>query len=286
MANYFVFPMPSKCATSNYARSEFCIPMGQYCDVPDNDIINDDVPWNLQLCQTDVPYCIPVRAGDKLTIQTQFSGDPNNPDPYDGISVGIFSPTGEQIDGSGNYISDACAGTTENNVFQTYEFDTDYLAGLNRSFKIGFTSDSGSVSTETYCFEDGCSDRSILLEGKFEGKDCYGNDYRSGNCQYSNSLRVYGEIVDRGGGVTKTYFGKKARKTEVVVNYELVLTRPVPPRIKDRILKQILAGTEVLIDGTSVKIDNFQIQNMVRIGNMFKFSIPFSTTCKSGSLIC
>jgi len=286
MANYFTFPYPSKCGTSNFSQSEFCLPQGQYCDVPDNDIINDDLPWNLQLCQSDVPYCIPISPGDKLSIQTQFAGDPDNPDPFDGVTVGIYSPSGQLIDASNAYISDACAGKSESSVYQTYQFDVDYLKQLGDTFRIGFSVDGKLTSTETYCFDDGCQLRSVLLEGKFEGVDCYGNDYRNPDCEYSNSIRVYGEVVDRGGGIEKTYFGRKARKTEVFVNYELVLTKPVPPRIKDRILKQILAGSEVLIDGQSVRIDNFQIQNMIRVGNMFKFSIPFSTTCKTGSLLC
>lgn len=286
MANYFTFPYPSKCGTSNFSQSEFCLPQGQYCDVPGNDIINDDLPWNLQLCQSDVPYCIPIRPGDKLSIQTQFAGNPDNPDPFDGISVGIYSPSGQLIDGSNAYISDACAGKSESSVYQTYQFDVDYLKQLGDTFRIGFSVDGKLTSTETYCFDDGCQSRSVLLEGKFEGVDCYGNDYRNSDCQYSNSIRVYGTVVDRGGGIEKTYFGRKSRKTEVFVNYELVLTKPVPPRIKDRILKQILAGSEVLIDGQSVRVDNFQIQNMTRVGNMFRFSIPFSTTCKTGSLLC
>ena len=286
MANYFTFPYPSKCGTSNFSQSEFCLPQGQYCDVPDNDIINNDLPWNLQLCQSDVPYCIPIRPGDKLSIQTQFAGDPDSPDPFDGVSVGIYSPSGQLIDASNAYISDACAGKSESSVYQTYQFDVDYLKQLGDTFRIGFSVDGKLTSTETYCFDDGCQYNSVLLEGKFEGVDCYGNDYRNSDCQYSNSIRVYGTVVDRGGGIEKTYFGRKSRKTEVFVNYELVLTKPVPPRIKDRILKQILAGSEVLIDGQSVRVDNFQIQNMIRVGNMFRFSIPFSTTCKTGSLLC
>src|SRR5690606_21889597 len=103
-----------------------------------------------------------------------------------------------------------------------------------------------SVSTDSYCFVDECDTATVLLESEYEGKnDCYGNSY--GECGYSNSLRVYADIMDRGGSIAKTYVGSKSRKTEVKVPYEIRLTKPVPPHIKDQILKQILPGDIVKV---------------------------------------
>ena len=285
MPNYFVFPYPTKCATTNFSSGTFCLPFGQDCTVQEDDILNDNKPWNLTLCQSDTPYCTPVVAGDTLSFQTKFPGDAESPDSS-GVGVEILNAAGGVIDDTRSSIVDEeCAGFNGDNVYQSFSLDTEYIATQADSFRIGFDEGGQSVSSESFCFVDECSPNTVLLESEYEDRnDCYGNSY--GDCGYSNSLRVYAEIVDRGGSITKTYVGTKSRKTEIKVPYEVVLTKPVPPHIKDQILKQILPGDIVKVDGQEVMIDSFDIQNVIQKGNMFKFSIPFTWTCKTGSLNC
>src|SRR5680860_584184 len=284
MPNYYVFPYPTKCATSNFSRGAFCLPFGQDCSVQDDDILNEDNVWNLKLCQSDQPYCGPIAAGDTLSFQTKFPGDSVNPDSS-GIGVEIQNPTGGTISSDrGSIVSEECAGFNDDNVYQSFSLDTTYIDTQADTFKVQFSDGSDAVSSESYCFVDDC-DNTVLLESEYDDRnDCYGNTY--GECGYTNSIRLFAEIVDRGGSINKTYVGTKSRKTEVSIPYEVRLTKAVPPYIKDIILKQILPGDRVLVDGQEVMIDNFQIRNLVQKGNMFIFSIPFTWNCKSGSLNC
>lgn len=285
MPNYHVFPYPTKCATSNFSRGVFCLPFGQDCTTQDDDILNEDKPWNLRLCQSDVPYCTPVAAGDNISFQTRFPGDPDAPDSS-GVGVNIQNPDGSVISSDrANIVGEECAGFNGDNVYQSFQLDTNFIATQADTFKVGFSEGGESVSSESFCFTDDCSENTVLLESEFENRnDCYGNTY--GECGYSNSLRVYAEIMDRGGSINKTYVGKKARKTEINIPYEIRLTKPVPPHIKDRILKQILAGDVVKVDGQEIMVDSFTINNFIQKGNMFLFSIPFTWTCKSAALAC
>jgi len=247
--------------------------------------LNEDKPWNLRLCQSDQPYCTPVVAGDSLSFQTKFPGDSEAPIST-GVGVELQNPSGGLIDNTrASILSAECAGFNGDNVYQSFQLDTTYIATQASSFKVGFDEGGQSVSSESFCFVDECDPGTVLLESEYDDRnDCYGNSY--GECGYSNSLRVYAEIVDRGGSITKNYVGTKSRKTEIRVPYEVVLTKPVPPHIKDQILKQILPGDIVKVDGQEVMIDSFDIQNVIQKGNMFKFSIPFTWTCKTGSLSC
>ena len=124
MPNYFVFPYPTKCATSNFSRGVFCLPFGQDCSTQDDDILNENKVWNLRLCQSDQPYCTPVVAGDSLSFQTKFPGDSEAPDSS-GVGVEIQNPSGGVIDDTrGSILSAECAGFNGDNVYQSFQLDT------------------------------------------------------------------------------------------------------------------------------------------------------------------
>lgn len=287
MPNYFVFPYPTKCATSNFSRGVFCLPFGQNCEVPEDDIVNNDTPWNLRLCQGDQPYCQPVMAGDNLSIQTKFSGDPDSPDSS-GVSIDLTGPNGNIISQDrANLLSGECAGFNGNNTYQSFQLDTSFIntETSGGDFRLGFSEGGQSVGTDSFCFVDECSDNTHVIRSEYDDRnDCYGNTYSEG-CGYDNSMRVFGNIVDLGGQLTKVYVGKKARRTEITVPYELRLSKPVPPHIKDRILKQILPGDRVFIDDQEVMITELNI-TPDRVGNMFRINIPFAWTCSTGVLNC
>jgi len=284
--NYHRFPIPGSCASSNFAIADFCLPLKQDCSVNEDDFLGETAPWSIEPCN-DPTYCNPVQVGDVLNFQTQFPGsDPDNPS---------FGLTGELFDGAGNSLStelgefggSGCAGFNGDNFFQNTSINTSAVAGFTggNRFSLEISDGNSVLSSQCYMFVDDeeCNLATHVLRGEYDSKDCFERSSVEG-CEFSPSIRLYSDIVDIGGGITKTYFGERVVGNLMEWDYVLALTKPVPYFIKNTILV-ILNADRVFIDEQEVRIpESFRIANKIKndsgsIRTQFMFDIPFQFRC-------
>lgn len=290
--------LPQSCTSLGGVAYELCLPPRQFCETgtdgegtPTNAtlISGEGEHWNCNTCQVDEKYNIPYVDGDVIHIQTQF---------YDGYNADRTAP----VSGFGSFIVAVVTdGVTRIPVtgmvgygcgrsFQVTEIDTSeialdcwtveysiYNAGdvLRRTAQ---SQEYGKISA------DECSS-TILVRGEGRGVDCFGNCYDEpsayvgGLIAYNNAMRFWGSIHDVGGSFEKSDTSGEYFSADVVVPYKLSLHRKVPPFAKNALLRQLLSAPKVTIDGEVFDLDSFSIDNEVKKGRMFLFSVEMERKC-------
>ena len=233
-------------------------------------------------------------------IQTLFT-DLYNTDPTNPTS-GWGNPSfikAELFNYDGNFISEDhttfasryLVGWNGKSSYQLLELDTALIAQDCFYVRItAYDSDDdqvGQVCTQEFA-KSQCTDL-IELEGMYDTFDGLGNYYGSpnafvgnGSFKYTNKLKVHAYIHDDGGSVKATSFNSNRVISEITHTYKFVLTRQVPPFVKNLILKVFFPAKTLYFSGEIYKVpDDFSIENQYRDSRMFFFESEIFTEAEA-----
>jgi hypothetical protein len=289
---------------------KYCLPVKVDCECTwlEGILTECDDKWNCNLCDVDQKYFSPFVRGDKIMIQTAFFDRYNEErqNPTAGFDEWILV---ELCDSDGNVLSASVqniasrywVGWACGKSYQTIEIDTS-LDIFPECWSLRFTvlqeqgfdcesfcngvcvQPSESEVQEVICTQDFqevlCDEDTFLIESSYGSTDCGNHCYQepeawagSESFAYTNKWRFYGYLLDESIRIEKQKTGNKHRYVEVQEFYRLVIYGLAPPYVKNILVKQILAGMDVKINGEDYMIDNFTLQNEINFNNMFKFDV-------------
>lgn len=254
-------------------------------------LCDDTDSWNCNLCPNDLPYYNPVVLGDPFMFQFQQWDYINGQYPWVGIAgwgtmaeaqvydcctdtliagdvlsfafedfVGIYNTVGYNgLDNWTNIQQVSLDLTTIYNNGMAVNPDWDGCFYIKFIFYDAGGLPINTFYTEQFKFES--CENTILLEGVYGRKDCFGYYYGNptanpnnwagvGNpFQYRNTYRVKGSFELDGFEINKNFVGTRqfTANTERIENW-IFRTNRLPPRVA-RLISNILAAETVYVDG-------------------------------------
>lgn len=290
--------LPQSCTSLGGVAYNLCLPPRRLCEsgadgasTPTNAtlISLQGEHWNCNTCQADEKYNIPYVKGDVIHIQTRFfdgyNTDRTNPTSgFGSFIVAVITDGVTRIPVTG-MVAYGCRGS-----FQIVEIDTASIAldcwVVEYSiYTVGDVLRRTAQSQEYGMVSADECQSTILVRGQGRGTDCFGNCYEVPDAyvgdliSYNNAMRFWGSVHDVGGSFEKSDISGEYFASDVIAPYKLSLHRKIPPFAKNVLLRQLLYAPITIIDGETYNLESFSIDNQVKKGRMFLFSVELERKC-------
>lgn len=273
--------------------------------------------WNCNLCQTDLPYFMPVSTGRRFHIQTQFvdfyNSNPEAPTAGWGswIVINLYNAANNLVVSStlADMASRWGVGWNGESSYQIIEIDPSLpaFAGLESFYfeiranqNVGNPNREVTIDTQHYRIVGAC-DPTVLLRGTYPEAsfDCLGNYYGAaepgswlGNTTasflYRNDMLVEGALYLSGASIEKSIIGPTVRRrgtrrrvttSQLDTIRRFNMSRQIAPYMATNIIKQVLSAQYVLANGTVYELDSFSVENKLSDTRMFLFDIDLTESC-------
>lgn len=296
--NNYVLILPQRCLTLESRTGLICLPEKQLClDIPtDGFLVECGQAWNCTRCASDGIYHHPFFGGDKIQIQFPFfdSYNPNPENPINGfgpfVRVRFMGDVSGVLTDLSLFASRSMVAHGCGKSYQIIEIDTTLFPDCVWSLEVATYTPDGNQSqricTQEFGRVSNCDD-TIVVSSDYSGKDCFGNCYGEPDAytgdliQYDNTIRLYGYFKNEGGSFTKTISNGRKTSISLQETFTLQLGKKIPPYVKNILLKQILSGDVVYVDGEDYRVDSFTISNEIESGRMFLFAVEVFKECES-----
>lgn len=292
--------LPQSCTSLGGQAYTVCLPAKSFCEpqtdgdgsVPGNATLVAPIGehWNCNTCQADEKYSIPYKSGEVIHIQTRFydSFNADRTDPVSGFGDFIEAVVTDgvtRINVTG-MVAYGCKGSFQVTVIDTAAIALDCWVVEFTVYNADTTVRRTAQSQEYAKVSDAECKNTVLVKGEGRGTDCFGNCYETPDAyvgdlvEYDNSTRFWGSIHDTGDAFEKGDTSGDYFDTEVTTPYRLALHRKIPPFAKNALIRQLLAAPRVTIDGDVYDIDSFSLDNQVKRGRMFLFTVELERRCR------
>lgn len=244
-----------------------CLPDIVNCDPnPYDGLIGDcENNWNNTLCQQDLCFSMPVARGDKLQFQTTWKKKVDPDDVFDSwIKVKLYS-NGELVsDVPGDFLSRYGGFTSPKGDYQVYEIDTSLPAFeevncFHLEIQTFTGSDGGDIienygCTQDFCFIQDCDEYPLFKPEikAFDGFGYYYGDpvtYTDQNFKFAPEYRIHGQVLLKGAESQKVVTGDSVSLLSVREVYHVDVLDWTAPYFLKLLVKTILAGKYVYVDG-------------------------------------
>ena len=300
--NNHVLLTANGCVNLDSQLMEVCLPVKESCRrTPTDGLLSEcGNAWNCATCPSDNRFGVPFVRGDKIQLQTLF---------YDSYNGNPKQPT----NGWGSFVKAEFTGNISGTITNLAAFASRKMVayGCGRSYQIieidtalfpdtcwnvELTAyDQSNNPTDQVCsqeFEvfDNCGGQvdSVLIRGNYTAKDCFGHCYGEPDAylgdliEYDNTRRFRGYIKASGGSFTKTVTSAgKVTKVTLQEEFTLQLGQRIPPFYSNILLKELLPGDTVTVDGEDYTIETFSISNQVERGRMMLYSVTLFRQCEN-----
>lgn len=311
--NNYLYPAPYTCVSNaSYTRTRLipkrtdCVPMNLSCGW----LGNTEDAYNCNLCGSDIYFCRPYEAGDKIQLQTQMADTLNALplEPVYGWADGVVATPAFQAqlyDMNDNLISsdvqDFCSryfvgvAFGQEKTIQGLELDTTLIAALGVDcfyLRVNSFVDFGAglvennvIYSEPFCVTS-CNDKVLAIKGEWDGFDCCGNWHGEiqpavGDAfEFDNTYKYYATLAESGTNVTKTYFVNNVTETNVVSLYEIQLDRPIAPFYKSIFANSHYAAKRLFVNGEEFKANSNISNRLGRETKMWLFDAEIYRECK------
>lgn len=269
--------------------------------------------WNCNLCGSDEEYYTPFVSGDKIYLQYKVNQD------YTHVLFEAVNEKGDAILQSPSLVIEQ--GQDENQqkfinaVFSMADYSEDVSCIYFRAKFFKCTVDEAALNaciaagsgTEyeilNACYTElcddldyartqpyrrlGCFESSVLVEGFYKEYDCKGNYYGEfaggGTNSFIPSIRVHGELFNKGYQYTKTTLNNKttAVTTREVYNFK---TKKLPPYVV-AVLNLCFGSLNLYMDGEEY-VNGTTLDKNFEEGRMWIVDTNVNKECKQDSLTC
>ncbi|MGV6816108.1 MAG: hypothetical protein ACWA44_02425 [Thiotrichales bacterium] len=299
--NNFVTLAPASCRVLNSDQIRFCLPEKEIClSQPTDGILSEcGQSWNCTKCAADSEYLIPFIRNDKIQILTRmydgYNADPEN--PVHGWGTFIRAEFMGDVSGT---ITNLAAFTSRKMVawgcdqsYQILEVDTSLFPDCIFSIQITTYNTSGDIIEQVCTQEYGevnSKAKVVMLTGNNTKKDCFGGCYEAPDAyvgdliMYDNSIRLHGYIKASDISKESIVVQGTTTRTEFEDQYIFQLGAPIPPFMHRVLMRQIMAGSTVTIDGETYDVpESLSSSNDLDRGYMFLYSLTLTKECAPGS---
>lgn len=239
-------------------------------------------------CQEEKCYENPYVIGDVFTFQTQEIN--NYTGLYsDWIEANIYDQDGTLIRAVDNVmVALGVRGNMCGIDVQTIEVDTSDLTGCwYLEFTIGVGESLKEFCTPLFKEVEPCDD-TVWVES-VNTTDCWNKCYVTPNfyqgtnsITYSNGFRIFAKMVKGLGSVAKEVFNNEVASKTVTGTDTLVMTEFTPPYVGRKLIKQVLAGDEVYVDGVEYSFDG-DATVVATLGTMTLLEFNLTDECTTQS---
>lgn len=304
--NVHIIANVSSCQTIKSSASIICLPTRKDCSPGCRDklLVPCDQTYNCNRSQSQTPFTIPYRAGDKIMFQTQFLDifNPDETSPIDGWGTATFmrarlrdnnTDTVVSTDVS-EFASRYLVGYDGEKSYQLLEIDTSLIKIACFSITIQAYDTNGNI-TDELCTQDfeiiEDWQESVLVSSTYSNEDCCGHYYGdpvsyvgTSSFSYNNTLRYLHKVETKSFAFEKPSNdvgkGRKVfRSVETKKERWLRLQKPIPEYLADFLVHVHLAGEMVFVDNESYIIENYETDNVA--GCMWHFEILLEQYCKT-----
>lgn len=245
-----------------------CLPEIVNCDPnPYDGLIGDcENNWNNTLCQSDLCFSMPVFRGDKIQLQTIWRKPVDEETEFaDWVQVKLYNNNGDLIsDDLTDFLSKYGGFTSPRGDYQLYEIDTSLPAfdGVD-CWHIEITTfvegEGGRLIKNFACSQDFCfiadCDSYPMFKPEIKAFDGFGYYYgepvtwTDNNFKFQPQYRIHGEVLLKGAESQKIVTGDSVSLLSVREVYHVDVLDWVAPYFLKLLVKTILAGKYVYVDG-------------------------------------
>lgn len=253
---------------------------------------------NCNRCEGDEPYYIPFASDCPVMFQLKeldnYNADAENPTAGWGTWLEV-----DLCDGNGNIVfSNVDDFTTDYMVgymdrsFQTISIDTAVVPDC-WSLRIRILNADGSISKEL-CSEpflratEVCERKPdlICIESTYDNQDCekqcyqLANNYTgTSNFKYNNKLCLAGTLECETGSITREKTGETITSTTYQEEFTLRLNCPIPKYMHQYLMRVLMGGKDILINGEAYDFDTISPDNQLAAGEMYYYTLTFYREC-------
>lgn len=293
MTEYYNIANPS-CVDLNSQVTEICFTKRDCSPTSELLLKACDKLNNCTLCQGQAAYFIPYQEGNTIDFQLREldTGNADITNPVTGwgdwITAEICDDTGTTINTAiDSFTSDYLVGYKESS-YQLIRVDTTTLPDCwSLKVIIGDKELCSEPFRKVHPKED-----VLCISSDYEGSDCDMNYYGAPDAfagtnefVYNNQICICGVLQREPGALTRTQTSNKLAAIEFRENYSFRLSQPIPLYMNDYLLKILLGGDTIRVNGEEFQIESFAPDNLATNG-MFLYSLTLYKECDNNAGNC